>query len=684
MIKTFVNINDTRWDAHKIDFAYIVNTVINSTRNKTLDVIQASDKVVFPWVRSAYGVRSFNDIDREVSIVLTDDSEIHELNKQYRNMDKPTNVLSFETGDDELLGDIIISYDTVLREAHEQNKSFVAHATHMVVHGVLHLLGYDHIDDNDANKMEALEVEILGKLKIKNPYETNEVVKKEKVKKSLFERFMPVWMILAGAISSFGFAPYYIGMATILGFIALYIFTYNRNGFWRGFKPGFWFGMGYGTLMFYWVLNSIFVDPIIAAQMRMWVIPGIIGIALASGLIFGLPAGLTAATGVRSWKRVVLFSAFWVFVLWLREWVFTGFPWNPIANITMPFPMIANSMSVWGAIGCSFVVLGLIFAIAHFLMEWRNPDTQKKQWPIPFCIFISLLIIGMGVGYINITKANEKVNVSPLFRIVQPAIGQSAKMSVQTATDNVNYLIQLSTIDTTDSPDVIIWPETSYPFMVVNEEFPPSRDIGKPVITGAMSYKNGRVYNSLVVADGLGHISNLYDKFHLVPFGEYQPFGKLVPSIGQLEFGSGPENIALRLSDNDTFNFVPAICYEIIFSDSLVPNGAMPDAIINVTNDTWFGTSHGPHQHLDMARRYAIESGLPIVRANYSGVSAFILSDGRVMARMEIGDTGIIDGTVWGAHITPYRIIGKNWMMIIILILATGIVTPKHGWRRKD
>ncbi len=107
----------------------------------------------------------------EISFLLTNDDEIHSLNKQYRNKDIPTNVLSFESGDDVILGDIVISFDTLLREATVNNKSFNEHFTHIVIHGILHLLGYDHIIDSDAEVMQNLEIETLKKLNIGNPYD---------------------------------------------------------------------------------------------------------------------------------------------------------------------------------------------------------------------------------------------------------------------------------------------------------------------------------------------------------------------------------------------------------------------------------------------------------------------------------------------------------------------------------
>ena len=262
-----------------------------------------------------------------------------------------------------------------------------------------------------------------------------------------------------------------------------------------------------------------------------------------------------------------------------------------------------------------------------------------------------------------------------MIRIVQPAQLQSQKMAysresaLSRAEENLVRLFQLAAED--GAPDLVVFPETTYPYTILeSDDMPLALALKTNVVIGATSFVDGRPYNSMIVAGPDGNINNIYSKSHLVPFGEYRPLG-FMPAPIDLAAGDGAELISINM-ENAEFVFAPAVCYEIIFSDSLVPNNSelRPNAIINITNDTWFGKTPGTYQHLDMVRRYAIESGLPIIRANYSGISAFVLSDGEILSSLPIGQTGILDGTVWGAHDTIYRQIGRDWMMVIILLVA--------------
>lgn len=661
-MKVFVDTKDKRWKKYKIDFEKIVSA---------LDSLALHDS--------------------EVSIILTDDVEIHALNRDYRGMDKPTNVLSFELGDDVLLGDIYISLDTVTREAKAAKISVAEHTAHMVVHGVLHLLGYDHLNDRQAKKMEGKEVEILATLGIKNPYADDVMqccecelgcpgaslfrfLNRFKIREDGFWQY--ALYAVFGAFAAFGFAPFNMWWLTVLCFMGAYWLTVRATkkiGFWRAFMRVMPFGAMYGISMFWWVLNSIYVVPELTAQYAIWTVPGIVGLGCAGAIIFGAPFAILRSVQMRPAVRPFFFAAVWVCVLWLREWLFTGFPWNPIANISMPFPIVSNSMSLWGALGLSFVIVGLIASLVELLRRNRSRAVVGT-----FVVFVVLLCVACVAGRENMMRADTGAELKPqLIRVVQPAFSQSQKAThnreeaLKNAEENLGKLLFLGVGDI--RPDLIIYPETTYPFVLVDgDEMPLGTALGTNVIIGASTYNPALgVQNSMVMADENGRILSVYSKSHLVPFGEYRPLGFL-PSPVNLAPGDGPELISLNISGRD-FVFAPAVCYEIIFSDSLIPDGAaLPvDAIINVTNDNWFGKTPGTYQHLDMVRRYAIESGLPIIRANYSGISAFVSSDGAIIDSMPIGASGHIDGFVWGAHITPYRAIGMNWWFIIILAFAT-------------
>ncbi len=659
-MKVYIDIHDKRWKKYKIDFAQIANAVVGAKYKNA-----------------------------EVSIVLVDDNEIKQINREYRNINKPTNVLSFELGDDVLLGDIYISLDTVVREAKQEKISVEHHVAHMVVHGVLHLLGYDHINDKEAIVMETKETKILSKMGIKNPYasdmniscadgsccpgyKTISFLKKIKIEKNSFAQYVLYGVF--GALASFGFAPFYQWWATLLGVAGAYWLTVRNDkigGFWRTLVRVAPFGAMYGLFMFWWVLHSIYVAPEIADLYAIWTIPGGIGLMLAGWLIFSWPFVAITQKKMSAASRIFLFAGIWTLVLWAREWMFTGFPWNPIANITMPMPELANSMSLWGALGLSFLVVGLIAGVVEIIRNKKNPFV----W-IVFLMFSGILVYGRFIGVQNMNLSDLNANEqTTILRIVQPGESQLQKAThnraeaLQRAEYNLRNLMSLAQKE--EHADIIIMPETSYPFVVLpSDNIEMAKVFGVPVIFGANTFDMGGVFNSMVISQADGRIEKIYSKSHLVPFGEYKPLGFL-PSPANLTAGNGPEIINLN-----GFMFAPAICYEIIFSDSLLPYGAgQLDAIINITNDNWFGKTPGTYQHLDMVRRYAIESGLPIVRANYSGISAFIASDGEIISSLPVGMSGTLDGFVWGAHNTVYRELGLNyWMMIILIVSILGTV----------
>jgi apolipoprotein N-acyltransferase len=655
-MRVYVNYQDKRWKKYDIDFNKIANAVVGRMYENS-----------------------------EVSITLVDDNEMRRINRKYRKINKPTNVLSFELSDPFLLGDIFISLDTVRAQAKEEGISFDAHVAHMVVHGVLHLMGYDHIDDDDAEKMEKKETTVLKKLGYKNPYADNDKKCKDGVCcpgghtiyviKKFFHRPIGrvVMYMVCGVLAALGFAPFNLWFMTLFGIGGAYLLSlkyltgHSVVGKFFRILP---FSGIYAIAMFWWVVHSIYVVPELTKQLAIWTLPALIGIGIVGGIIFAIP--FVAVTGKRMnpASRPFLFAAVWTVVLWAREWVLTGFPWNPIANIAINNLYIANSMSLYGALGLTFVIIGIIASICEIIRNRR--DGMNWMCLIAFIVFG---VVGILYGIKNVHYINSlQIEQGPLIRIVQPAQSavQKATYSRQAAIQNADHNLRTMTLLALSDGeyDLAVFPETAYPFvMVPGDIMSLGQILAKPVIVGSNYFVDGKLYNSLLVSDANGNVTNVYHKSHLVPFGEYRPIGNLIPTPGMLTAGKGPEIINMKIK-RQRFVFAPAVCYEIIFSDSLLPKDSTPSAIVNITNDNWFGKTPGTYQHLDMVRRYAVESGLPIVRANYSGISAFVSSDGRVIASIPIGESGVIDGKVWGAHKTVYRYLGRDMWMIIILIVS--------------
>ncbi|MBM3522343.1 MAG: apolipoprotein N-acyltransferase, partial [Alphaproteobacteria bacterium] len=171
---------------------------------------------------------------------------------------------------------------------------------------------------------------------------------------------------------------------------------------------------------------------------------------------------------------------------------------------------------------------------------------------------------------------------------------------------------------------------------------------------------------------GNGEIRATFDKFHLVPFGEYVPLRGVLPieriAPGPVDFSPGPGPRTVRLPGLPAFS--PLICYEIIFPRRAIDPDERPEWILNVTNDAWFGLSAGPYQHFATARFRAVEEGLPVVRVANGGITAVIDAQGRVRARMGLGTRGILDAALPPAiPPPPYARYGDG----LLLALALGI-----------
>jgi apolipoprotein N-acyltransferase len=246
---------------------------------------------------------------------------------------------------------------------------------------------------------------------------------------------------------------------------------------------------------------------------------------------------------------------------------------------------------------------------------------------------------------------------------------------------------------------ILIWPESAFPFFLTREgdamaqiaELLPK---GTVLITGAVrapemppGQKLERAYNSIYVIDHDGSILSVYDKVHLVPFGEYLPFQSFLEKLGLMQltklpggFIAGDRRRVMNVPRAPSM--LPFLCYEIIFpGEAMPPGAARPGWMVNLTNDGWFGISTGPYQHLQQARVRAIEQGLPLVRAANTGISAVVDPMGRIVKSLPLGTEGVLDASLPRPVAAPPYARTGDAAALLIVGLAFIVVVRRRARR---
>lgn len=440
--------------------------------------------------------------------------------------------------------------------------------------------------------------------------------------------------MLAGAAIALGQAPL---LAWYLAFPAM-IWAMSRmlrpgsvgGSAWAGLLVG----AGYFGAYLNWIVSPFLIDPWVYG----WMAPFAL-VLMAFGLgVFWAGASAVAATLCRRGPgRVVGLAAMLGAVELLRGHLFTGFPWAQIGHLWLGSVLEQNAAFV-GATGLTVAtVLAAALPLWHRL--WGGLGTAA-------------ILLGMfGLGQIHAAGPYTPLRDISL-RLVQPNAEQHLKWDPDQARELFQRQLQFTAADT--PADLTIWPETAVPYLL---EYAPevagmitAASGGNPVALGIQRVEGERGWNSLRVLKGEGRVSATYDKFHLVPFGEYMPMGDLMQDwfgIGAFAaqvgngYSAGTGPVVLDLGPK-LGKVLPLICYEAVFP--AIPRGVeRPDWLLQITNDAWFGTLTGPFQHFQQARLRAIEMGLPLVRVANTGVTAVIDARGVVVARLPFGQAGYLD-----------------------------------------
>jgi apolipoprotein N-acyltransferase len=288
---------------------------------------------------------------------------------------------------------------------------------------------------------------------------------------------------------------------------------------------------------------------------------------------------------------------------------------------------------------------------------------------------------------------------------MQPNLQQDEKFDYAAKDRVMKHYLDLSRRVTGAAPrgigDVthLIWPESAFPFYLRREREALEQigDLlpeGTVLITGADRIEDpkpgqvSRIYNSIMVLDHDGRVTDIYDKVHLVPFGEYLPFQSVLERIGfvqltKVEGGYLAGEPRRALTVPGAAPVVPLLCYEIIFPHELMPPGERPGWLVNLTNDGWFGISTGPYQHLEQSRLRAIETGLPLVRAANTGISAVIDPLGRTIESLPLGAEGVLDAPLPQPVSPPlYARVGDVPVGLVVLLTLAALAALRLRHRR--
>lgn len=465
---------------------------------------------------------------------------------------------------------------------------------------------------------------------------------------------------VAGALGALAHAPYDIVPAIFVPLGAGFFLLFVSATIWRAAVLGGALGFGYFAATMTWIIEPFQVD----AATTGWMAPfALVLLAILLGSFWGAALAMARWSGGRTWMLALTWSA----AEMLRAYVFTGFPWASPPQVLV---------DVWGGQGLAWlgphgVMLVMVALVAGIFAVPR----RHANFRAPFVVLAALACIPMADGPVPVTPYT--------IRLVQPNAPQDEKWDPDKIPVFVNRQIDYTAAG--EVPDLVIWPETALPYLAENAQnvfdVMAQAARGAPIVLGIQRREDRDYFNSLVVLDANGQVSQTYDKHHLVPFGEYMPAEWLfrhinVAGLAQRATGGYASGPGPRVLDFGPLGAaLPLICYEAVFAHDVGRAPKRPDFLMQLTNDAWFGARSGPQQHLAQARMRAIEQGLPMVRAANTGISALIDQRGRVRASLALNTAGYLDVVLPApGKATLYSYTGDWPSALIILLGLLGMV----------
>ena len=490
---------------------------------------------------------------------------------------------------------------------------------------------------------------------------------------------------LCGCVASLSLPPAYITPAFLAFGWVLYASATAKR--WQSALLHIALGAyGWFLISLYWISHALLVG-----EADYWfLIPlsffGIPLIVTSFWLVFGMAGYHLAKTPPARLMMIVLWLGL---AEWGREFIATGFPWNAPGLMFLVTPPSASLAAYFGQTGLNLIA----FLIAGLWPFWLLLPVHFRPVAVRIAVIIPIAMLGLSWHHHHHhSQSSQSFQSESYVRLVQPAIPQAEKWDYEKRATHLAKLVNLSR-QTTDKPiDLVIWPEVAFAGNYhANETLlgDLSSQIARAhqaqqgkghLLTGILRIDElGDYYNSALLLGDEGK-AQIYNKTHLVPFGEYVPW-RVIPFIdaiaGPVDFSKGSQ--VHPVATDSLGLLLPLICYEAIFPRLTGQSTARPDVLVNVTNDAWFGHSAGPYQHLAQTQMTAASYGLPLLRVANTGISAVISPTGQIQASLPLGSEGVIDTKVPAAFDeTWFARFGWWSFFVLTIILLFGALRLDH------
>jgi apolipoprotein N-acyltransferase len=493
------------------------------------------------------------------------------------------------------------------------------------------------------------------------------------------------WLTSAGRIAGPLFA--------VLGGVA-WALCFGSRGLWvapwialtplfllLGVRRAAWLVYLHGTA--FWIAGLYWIVPTLATYGKLSWPLAVLGLTLLAAflsLLFWLPFGWLGPRLWRAggWRLYAGLPALWVALEWMREYLFSGFPWNLAAHAVMEIPG-ALPLAAWiGAYGVSLLLVAVNVAVAAAL--------EHRRWR-PAIAVAGLTVALLTFGAVTAPRPAAQEGVpGQAVKLLQPDIANLVEWDPRLADAHYDKALAMAAAACQPGtllvlPESAVWPYEYYRHPQLARDLDAIADGGCDLLVNTIVDGENAYFNSVLMVDGDG-VQGRYDKRHLVPFGEYVPFKGVLPFIDKLaraagDFAAGHEAGLLAWGVE---KLGPAICYEIIYPGNVAQQvRAGASVLVTVTNDAWYGDTSAPWQHLAAARYRAAENHRPVLRAAITGVSAVIAPDGHVEQQLGVGEEGVLATRLTGRHdFTLYS--RAPWLVPALCALVALLAT---AWRRR-